>query len=117
MREVMEVWASIENDVGDPENQVLVHECWWGDLSSDASLTSAAMLNRRSSFGEAVAIQQAQADRERARSLSTGGPPPERLRAVSDAGSVIASVVSPDDSLGDMPVFDDSDGSDDSCEL
>ena len=118
MREVMEVWASIENDISDKQNQVIVHESWWGDMCSGASLLATAPLNRRSSFGEAVAITHAQSERERAQSLSAAGPPPERSRAVSDAGSTIASVVDPNDSMGDMPAFsDDSDDSDASCEL
>ena len=87
-------------------------------MCSGTSLLTAPSLNQRSSFGEAVAITQAQSEYELARSSAAAVPPPERLRTVSDAGSVIASVVDPNDSMGGMPMFSDgSDDSDDSCEL
>ena len=52
----MEMFVCIDNDVTDVQEQVIINHCWWGDTVRDAHVLAPGLLNRRSSFGEAVDV-------------------------------------------------------------
>ena len=52
----MEMFVCIDNDVTDAQEQVMINHGWWGDTVRDAHVLAPSLLNRRSSFGEAVEV-------------------------------------------------------------